>query len=365
MKYSEKSLKAKSFSHEPYQREKTHANDEEYYQENEGLNKGSEYIAHQENFSNAYNLYPGFPNNQPNNYYFPACGMIIDDREFFDCEFNSNVFPQCDSDEEEVLLEWDFDEVLYENPERRVKFNGRKNNLKKTSNPYEDDVIVKIGNSFLSEFSQTFGAISITREENRRKFLEEENSGKKESCIEVTSERKEVLVSVNNNENNHKNNHQVLTGVLKRLNKEKRPTENNISPYTEISFYDRNLIDFYLSEYVEIPKTSKKLLTGKKIKDGSCIPPLPSELLDRVKKSHTDFHLKFHYRSIPSKFTPNAYIFGVCCEKLNIDQYYSISDHNGIPSSRLREYISQLILKILYPKMTKWVDLLKVFSFRF
>ncbi len=136
-------------------------------------------------------------------------------------------------------------------------------------------------------------------------------------------------------------------------------------PYDQIKVDDPRLIDYFLSEFLGIEKKYKKTLTGKKLKaDRVYIPPMPSEVIDRHKKLNKNFKVNFHHNPAPTGRPQTGYCYRVVCDKLKMNDFYKVDDREKLPSCKLREYLSQKILKILYPTLTTWVELLEFLKFK-
>jgi hypothetical protein len=308
--------------------------------------------------------------------------MIVDEEDYLETSSlkNKQIFiseSDSDSEDEEILLEWGFDQILpSENPEKiflpMTKINEVKKSVTSSASTamsnLQEEILNKNEPQLYSEFHHTFGVVSLSSEENRKKFLEECDGFKDETKVEIETldELSEFEVTVSANNNDHKNNKKVISEVMKRIDLLKKKSEKVIRPYSEIHFSDPNLVDYYLSDFLELDKKKKRTITGKKIEDGNYVPPLPSEILEKFRKERSNFSLRFHYNSSPfSVGNKNfGYCFSVRCEKLNIDQFYNISDVEKLPFGKAREYVSQAILMLLYPNIKKWVDLLKIFNFK-
>jgi hypothetical protein len=311
-----------------------------------------------------------------------STGMIVDIEDLqvlcqSKSSSKSNSKPDSEEEEEEVILEWGFNDIFpSENENSRKKFSpSSKNKMSLTSSTstaisnLQEEILNKIEVQNNSEYHQTFGVASLSSEENRRKFLddiEDEFTAEKFKSEDQLFETPELMVTVKTNNNNHVNNNQVVSTVLKVIENIKNKSKTLIVPYTEINLDDPNLIDYYLSDFYSLNKKKKSQLTGKKLDDGSHVPPLPSEILEYFRRVKKNFILRFYHNPLPFRVgTKNfGYCFCVRSEKLNIDQYYSVNDSGQLPFAKLREYCCQAILLLIYPSTTKWIDLLKILKFK-
>lgn len=166
----------------------------------------------------------------------------------------------------------------------------------------------------------------------------------------------------------YENMQEVDDIVLKTYKKIKNSLNDtsDIVSYEEVNVDDPYLIDYFFYEFLKIEKKYKKSLTSKKlIKENFYIPPLPSEALDRHKFLNKGFKVNFHHNPAPTGRPQTGYCYRVVCEQLNLNEFYKVENRKELPSSKLREYISQKILKILYPGCKKWVDLIKILNFKY
>lgn len=303
--------------------------------------------------------------------------MLVDEEEFLSLKNNQiNTFLS-ESDGEEIIFQWGFDEILpTENPEKYFQSNFIKKEDKNsgpclTKNSNFLEMFNKNEIQTYSEFNHTFGIPTILTEDNRKMFLEECDQIKAEilennNCRQELEEIPNFEVTVTSNNNEHKNNQKIISEVMKRIDLIKSKSEKIIRPYSEIHYSDPVLIDYYLCDFLELDKKKKRPLTGKQIDDGNYVPPLPSEIIEKFRKERNNFSLRFHYNSSPYSISNKifGYCFSVKCEKLSIDQYYTVSDVEKLPFGKVREYVCQAILMLLYPNIKKWIDLLKLLNYK-
>jgi hypothetical protein len=308
--------------------------------------------------------------------------MIVDMEEIpvpSQPKLNSRSFSDSDSEDEEILLEWGFDQILPSENQEKIFLPSNKIKMSLTSSTstamsnFQEENLNKIEDQPYSEFHQTFGIVSLSSEENRREFLEEKEEKQEDFTAEkfevedLSCDPPELQVTVNTNNNNHINNNQVVARVLKVIENLKNKSQNVIEPYEEIHIGDPNLIDYYLSDFYSLNKKKKSQLTGKQLDDGSHVPPLPSEILEHFRRVKKNFTLRFNHNCVPFRIGINknyGYCFSIRCETMNIDQYYTVSDSGLLPFGKLREYSCQAILMLMYPNVKKWVDLLKILNFK-
>jgi hypothetical protein len=155
----------------------------------------------------------------------------------------------------------------------------------------------------------------------------------------------------------------IVSNTFKKI-KTLHMENEKIPPYDKLKIDDQELIDSYLNEFMTIEKKYKKVLTGKKIKaENAFIHPLPSEVLDKYKKLNKNFKVNFHHNPAPTKKSQTGYCYRVVCEYLKMNDFYKVNDRKQLPSCKLREYISQKILKVLYPNLNTWLELLSFLKF--
>ncbi len=156
----------------------------------------------------------------------------------------------------------------------------------------------------------------------------------------------------------------IVSQTLKKI-KTLHMENEKITPYNKLKIEDRELIDCYLNEYLSVEKKYKKTLTGKKIKgENSFIHPLPSEVLDKFKKMNKNFKVNFHHNPAPTKKSETGYCYRVICDYLKMNEFFKVNDRKELPSCKLREYISQKILKMLHPNLNTWLELLSFLHFK-
>ena len=290
--------------------------------------------------------------------------MIIDEEEEEE-EGDDLVYPM--SDIEEVIFEWGM-EPTSNNLELTVDKRNDFNNFSEISNIIKERVndIRKKANT--TEVKNFYNSSNIKQLDSTTNNTTNSNINSLfDRLVPVTQNKSILSVSVDTRQllERNKEHSEEFCQIIRNSIKNIKSVNNFITPYDSIKIDDFNLIDYYFKDLILIKGKEKRKLTWKKVAGESYyMPPIPSEVIERCKKRHEDFDVRFHYHSYPNKDTHFGYGFKVVCEKFGISHYFKVGSREKMPSAYVREYTSQKILKMLYPNVNRWLDLLNILDYR-
>lgn len=179
------------------------------------------------------------------------------------------------------------------------------------------------------------------------------------------------------NSSNYKN---VLFGMSNSKNSE----SESVLPYDQLTITNTDIVDYYLKD-CNLPILKQKKKINKNTPENSStppedlnfLPPFPSKVLRKyIKRKNIHLNSKINKKILGKKegyFTSRylnydlkkgIYAIHVKCSDLGVNEKYLAQSYD-MPYSKLKEYVAMKYLKMLFPKVNNWADLLEVIKKKF